>query len=337
MKANFTIKTPIFVGSGDSYYPQDYFIEDRLYFIDRDKFTKKIIQENKFEEFLKVSSNIKKLLRFINDNFSKDIAKSEAIIEYELAVNKLINNYSKPIEAFIKDSFYFRPIIPGTTIKGAIRTALLDYLAYKNPQIIEGYRRDINKNREQNLHTIFFCDENKSSNGQLRYDAKKDILKALFVDDFKAKSFELEILNPINRPYKKNKDNHIPTILECLVDGEFEGEIRVEKHLLENDENLRRNKFFQDEPLSTDLIKKALRHFFRKIVDIESKRFRAKTPKYQDYLIKIGKHAGAGSKSLNGLRRIYIRPLKRDFDYQLSVWIDKFENPFGWGVLKFEA
>jgi len=335
MRAKFNVVTPIFIGSGDSYYPQDFFIDDKLYFIDRDKFVKKIIKEGKFEKFLEVSSDIKKLLGFIDDNFSKDIARSEAKINDKLA-DELIDSYSRPIEAFIKDSFYFKPIIPGSTIKGAIRTALLDYLVYKNPDIVKKYKKDINKNREKNLHTIFFCNENKNHKGFLNYDAKKDILKALFVDDFKAKEFGLEILKPINRPYKKNKDNTIPVILECLIDGEFEGEIRIEENLLKNDKSLRENKFFKDEPLNIELIKKSLKHFFNQIVDIESKRFRATTPNYTDYLIKIGKHAGAGSKSLNNLRSIYIKPLKKDFNYQLSVWIDNNENPFGWGRLEFE-
>lgn len=334
MKVKFSIITPIFIGSGETYYPQDYFIDDKLYFIDRDKFVKKITKEGKFDEFLKVSSDIKMLLGFIDDNFSKEVAKSEAKIDYELG-DELIDSYSRPIEAFIKDSFYFKPIIPGTSVKGAIRTALLDYLVYKNFEIFERYQKDINKKKEKNLHTIFFCNENKNNKGYLNYDAKKDILKALFVDDFKAKNFELKILKPINRPYKKNRDNKIPNILECLVDGEFEGNIRVDKYLLENDKNLKENKFFKDEPLSIELIKKALKHFFKQIVDIESKRFRAKTPKYEEYLIKLGKHAGAGSKSLNELRSVYIRPLKKEFNYQFSVWIDEYENPLGWGKLEF--
>jgi len=335
MKVKFNVITPIFIGSGESYYPQDFFIDDKLYFIDREKFVKKIIKEGKFDKFLEVSSNIKKLLGFIDDNFSKKVAKSEASIDYKLA-DELIDSYSRPIEAFIKDSFYFKPIIPGTTIKGAIRTALLDYLAYKNADILKKYQKDINKNREKNLHTIFFCNENKNHKGFLNYDAKKDILKTLFVNDFKAKEFKLEILKPINRPYKKTKDNHIPVILECLVDGEFEGEIKINENLLRSDESLKNNKFFKEEPLNIDLIKKSLQHFFKQIVNIENKRFRAKTPIYKDYLIKIGKHAGAGSKSLNDLRKIYIKPLKKDFDYQLSVWIDKNESPFGWGKLEFE-
>jgi hypothetical protein len=121
-----------------------------------------------------------------------------------------------------------------------------------------------------------------------------------------------------------------------LIEGEFEGEIRIDEFLLNNDRDLATNRFFQAEPLSVDLIKKALKEFYKKIYNIEKKRFRVTLPNYNDSLIKLGKHAGAGSKSLNDLRRVYIRPLKKNFDYQLSVWIDEDENPLGWGELRFE-
>jgi hypothetical protein len=85
-----------------------------------------------------------------------------------------------------------------------------------------------------------------------------------------------------------------------------------------------------------DLIKKALKEFYQKIYNIENKRFRVVLPNYNENLIKLGKHSGAGSKSLNDLRSVYIRPLKKDFNYQLSVWIDEDETPLGWGELRFE-
>ena len=107
--------------------------------------------------------------------------------------------------------------------------------------------------------------------------------------------------------------------------------------MLKLDKSLRNNRFFQQEPLSIELIKNALKEFFIKINEIEQKRFRAKIPNYEEFFIKIGKHSGAWSKSLNGLRKVKIRQLNRNFDYQLSVWIDENENPLGWGKLEFEG
>jgi len=328
---NLEILTPIFIGSGENYYPQEFFIEDdKLFFIDKDKFHKKIMQENLYDEFLEKSSNINKLLGFIDDYADKSVALQEVDIDSEVA-DELFKSVSRQVEAFIKDKFYFTPYIPGSTLKGLIRTAILDYKIDKFKNRIN----NIERLRDKELETVIFCNENRNKNGYFQFDAKKDILKALFVDDLKPKDYKLRVLKPLNRPYKKDKDNKIPVILECLTEGNFGGEIRVDEYLLKNDSSLRNNKYFKDEPLSIDLIKKALRHYFKKIQQIENNRFRVNVPNYNEYLIKIGKHAGAGSKSLNNIRKIYIKQLKKEFDYQLSVWIDKYETPLGWAKLNF--
>ena len=332
MKVIFSPKTPIFIASGKQYYPNEYYIDDENYicFIDKEKFDKKIKKEGLFEEFIKKSEDIKSLLEFIDEHVDESIYIDKVRTSSKIA-DELFDSYSRPIEAFIKDTFYFKPMIPGSSLKGVIRTALLDYILHRDFEIDE-----LKKYKERELQTIVFCNENKNRNGRLQFDAKKDILKALFVEDLKPKSYKLQIIKPKNRPYKKEKDNPIPVILETLIDGEFEGEIRINEFLLKNDTNLSANKYFKKEPLSMDLIKKALKEFYQKIYNIENKRFRVALPTYNKNLIKLGKHSGAGSKSLNDLRSVYIRPLKKDFNYQLSVWIDEDETPLGWGELRFE-
>jgi len=345
MKSNiiFKVITPIFISSGEEYYPQDYFIDDRFYFIDRDKFFKYIEQKGLFEEFLKVSEDIYELLDFIDNNFQKDLAKDVIDIDDGVA-DELLDTISRPVSAFIKDKFYFKPFIPGSSLKGVIRTALLDYKInkFKDDEEVKRVINQIKKERcskklnqlYKNLETIIFCNANKNNRGYLQYDAKKDILKALFVDDLKPIDYKLKIIKPKNRPYK-DEDNEIPVILESLIDGEFRGEVKIDENLLNLDKNLRNNIYFKDEPLSIDLIKKSLKDFYTKIIDIEKNRFRAEIPSYEEYLIKIGKFSGAGSKSLNDLRQISIRQIKKCFDYQLSVWIDENENALGWGKLIF--
>lgn len=329
---NLEVLNPIFIGNEENYYPQEFFIEDdKLFFIDKDKFHKKIMQENLYDEFLEKSSNINKLLGFIDDYADKSVALQEVDIDSKVA-DELLDSISRPVEAFIKDKFYFTPYIPGSTLKGLIRTAILDYKIDKFKKSIN----NIERLREKEIETVIFCNENRNNRtNRLQFDAKKDILKALFVEDLKPKDYKLRVLKPLNRPYKKDKDNTIPVILECLTEGTFSGEIRIDEHLLNNDSSLINNKYFKDEPLSLELIQKALKHFFVKIQAIEHKRFRVAVPEYEEYLIKIGKHSGAGSKSLNGLREVYIKQLKKKFDYQLSVWIDENDDPLGWAVLKF--
>jgi len=326
MKVLFKPITPIFVGSGEDYYPNDYVVfDEEIRFIDKGKFLDEVIKHNKYEKFLKVSENIDNLLDFIYE-LGDEIGYEKFCIDFikgeDEALDKLANTISKPLSAFIKDKFLFKPIIPASTIKGTIRTALLDYLSKK-------FEIPKNIKNSKQLESYFFCDNEK-------FDAKKDILKALFISDFKPKNYELRIIKPKNRPFKKNKDNDIGVIVEALVNGEFEGEIRIDKRLLKSDRNLRENRFFQKELLSIELIKTALKEFYSNILKIENNRFRANTLNYQNYMIKIGKFAGGGSKSINEKRNIYIKQLKKNFNYQLSVWIDEYENPIGWGKLEFK-
>ncbi len=322
-KIKFEPITPVMIGSGEEYYPQDFFIvNDDIYFIDQMKFYKKIEQKNLLEEFIKASEDIYDLLEFIDEHADPNIA-AQKIAAGEEVLEDLDKNYSRPIKEFIKEKFIQNPIIPGSSIKGAIRTAILDYIIAKN-----GVERFENMSAKQ-IESLVFCGSN-------RFDAKKDMLKALFVDDLKPKNYQLKAIKPLNRPFKKPKDNKIPLILEALIEGEFEGEIRIEQKLIEYDQNLRTNRYFRDEPLSMGLVKKALKNFYEKIATTERKRFRAYTPPYEEYMIKIGQHAGAGSKSLNNLREVYIRQIRKKFEYQLSVWIDRNECALGWAKLEFE-
>jgi len=324
MNVKFEPVTTIFIGSGEEYYPNDYVaLEDELGFIDNNLLLDEVIRNNKYEEFLKVSDDIEKLMDFIYD-FGEEIGYEKICKTFikgdEKVLEELSDSTSRKVYAFIKDKYYFTPIIPGSSIKGAIRTAILSYLAKKF---------DIPKVRTgKDLEAHFFCNNE-------RFDAKKDMLKALFVSDFKPKKYKLKVMRPVNRPYKKNRDNPIPVVIEALIEGEFVGEIRIDENLLNNDPNLRNNPYFKDEKFDISLIKKSLREFFKEIAKIENNRFKANNVKYEDYLIKIGKLAGAGSKSISEHRKIKIRQINKIFDYQLSVWLDVEQNPFGWGKLTF--
>ncbi len=335
MRVRLQIITPTFIGSGEQYYPYDYVIlEDSLCFIDRENFIATIIDEGRYEEFLKACESIEKLLTFIDDYVQEKHYRG--CIETEQEANeKLFSTKTLPLMAFIKDSVTFKPYIPGSTLKGAIRTALLDYKIDRFWNELKRVEK-IKRLNDKQLETIIFCNEHRNHQSHLQFDPKKDILKALFVEDLKPLTYKLRAIKPLNRPYKKTKDNKIPVVLEALIEGEFIGEVRINKHLLNNDIFLKNNRFFLDEPLDEQLLQKAINFFFQKIYEKEKNRFRANFPEYEKGMLKIGKHAGAGSKSLNKLRSITIRQIGKKFDYQLSVWIDQEERPLGWVKVKFE-
>lgn len=319
IKTIFKVVTPIFIGSGEEYYPNDYIaLEDELCFIDRKKLLDEVIKQNRFDEFIKVSENMDRFLDFIY-NFCEKIDPEKICKDFIEASDEILDRLSKtnsrPLEAFIKDQFLFKPLIPGSTIKGAIRTAVFNYILKQNSRL-----KEENPNK---LEAEIFCNSD-------RYDAKNDFFKVLFVDDFKPVNYKLRVISPLNYPKKSQKINHIPVYLETLIDGEFVGEIRIDENLMQSLNNPYFNEF------NIDFIKKALKDFYLDIIKEENQRFKKVDPqKYEDYKIKIGRFSGAGSKSLD-IRKVYIRQLKKSLDYQTSVWaIDK--KPMGWGKLEFKG
>ena len=307
MRAKFKVITPIHIGSGNQINRYDYVLfENVIGLIEKTKFNERIRKDKKlFNEFLKVSENLNDLVEFLEEEVLDDEI-NEIIEANEGILDKLEKNYSRAIEEFIKDKFLNTPIIPGSSIKGAIRTAILDYIVSKNPELKE-IKNPINLEKK-----VFG-------------DVKEDALKALFISDFKPINYEKRVISPLNRG---KKDNPIPVLLEMIVSGEFEGEIRIEENLLKSSYS----KYFK---LDYEFIKLALEHFYESVLNYENKRFKANQIYYKKFMIKIGKHSGAGSKSISN-RNIFIRQLKKNLPYQTSIWVDENNNPIGWGKLEFK-
>ena len=306
MRVKFKVVTPIHIGNGEVLNRFDYVLyENGIGIIDKSKFNERIKKDKElFEEFLKVSENINELVDFLEEVIL-DEEVSEIIEADEGILDKLEKNYSRGIEAFIKTKYLNKPIIPGSSIKGAIRTAILSYVV--------SYNEDLKK-----IKNVLELEK------EVFGDIKEDTLKALFVSDFDAISYELKILSPLNRG---KKDNPIPVLLEVLNSGEFEGEIKIGEHLLESV----KQKYFK---LDYEFIKTALEFHYEKILNYENKRFKANKLNYEKFLIKIGKHSGAGSKSIED-RKVYIKPIKKYLNYQTSIWVDDDNNPIGWGKIIF--
>ncbi len=162
MECNIQTFSPIHIGTGNTFEPFEFIIINRIFYkIDQDKAFKIILQ--------KYPDSITKLDKWISDNSkllaqSKDnLKQSEIRQKFNLAyfcenilgdkplTNELINKASAykckvpyslqskyQISECIKDANY-NPYIPGSSIKGAIRTALL------NIAILESSEKEITK------------------------------------------------------------------------------------------------------------------------------------------------------------------------------------------------
>jgi len=193
MKIIFEVKslTPIFVGSGeDSIVHYDSLIKGgRIYFVDLNKLAEYFINE----PHNIVNPNV--VSRIIGKIGLKNLSK----YSLELQRPQNLKDPSK-VKLFIKDA-YGKPYIPGTSLKGSIRTAVLWKSAYQTDDLANILRNigRINRRKpgdDKDLIRIFLRGKED--------DPKYDIMKAVTVRDVKLRSYEsfvmpIKIINIVKR------------------------------------------------------------------------------------------------------------------------------------------
>lgn len=130
--------TPLHIGAGEDIEAYEYVITDRLYKFNLDAFIA-ALQPDEQEEFLRlVETSIPRMRDFIRQH--EDLAQQHAQFSagvsskakqvYEARITKAEGDPT--INPFIKS--FHRPYIPGSSLKGALRTALLyGAMPKKNP------------------------------------------------------------------------------------------------------------------------------------------------------------------------------------------------------------
>lgn len=124
-RISLTILSPIFIGSGEELNKSMYVYKGKeISVIDERKLMKVLLSKGLYDTFLReCSSGILNLTDFIERNLSLcniDIYKYNVISYSDVKTNGKLNN----IKTFIKSS-NGNPYIPGSSIKGAIRTAII--------------------------------------------------------------------------------------------------------------------------------------------------------------------------------------------------------------------
>ncbi|NPA39135.1 MAG: type III-A CRISPR-associated RAMP protein Csm5 [Thermodesulfobacteria bacterium] len=366
--------TPIHIGTGEVYEPLSFFVrkeENALYQVDFEKLCNLISRSEKaLRQFLSLAQggnliSLIKLYKFfdktlcnglfergVRDFIKKKIKVSPDFVSHYLSLveisNKelekisektLVNQYFKKFEihrtAYLPNTSGEMPYIPGSSLKGAIRTAVLNLRKkeLKN-KTVENYKR-VNKK------------------GKINYDGKaleRDILKfeKFFEDPFKAvkisdlipvDSAKVCIVYGVNRKKDGTKARGPFQIFEVIEEGsEFEGSITIDE-----------NAFKVKKPLRIDEILEALKSFY--VGEFEKERkiweklgIKVELPKSEGVLIRIGKHSGAESVTIEGFRKIWVKGRGgkgRFLPYSTTIWLaseDKDGNnliaPFGWAVIK---
>lgn len=364
------VLTPVYIGCGEVYEPFSFAIKDnKLLVFDMEQLLSALDEKTR-REFSNIclmgtSDAIIKMYKFVRRNVAerKDIIEkgivkktidvTRALVEhynsqiigtnqpaqrsYQSQQNRPFNNSSRVISQFQIYRTFFDPnselpIIPGSSVKGAIRTAVLN--ARKNEVANKTLRNYYYKDRF----------------GKINYDAKKlesDILKykkfqedpfsLVRVSDFRPVGQpKVKVTYAINVKKSSGKPGRGPyQIVEALLEGEFEGTITILKYQKSSERRI-------DSPLSFEEIKGALKGFYGKELEREKKEMEKTGISYKAIQqptipIRIGRHSGAECVTIEGFRVIRIMGSNTPGATPTTLWLasedrSKPQNamPFGW-------
>lgn len=276
------ILTPVHIGDGTELEPLEYVIKDKFYKVNLEEWLSTLTGE-KAEEFKRLTgrdyaqkSILTQLRRFVRDNididryteWSSDV--SEAVKKrYEERFNVPENQL--PMSPFIRTAN--KPYLPGSSIKGAIRTAYLNSLK-RGPRVLsEKGRADLVEG--ELLSAINPGEEGKPA----RFAIDKDPFRAIKVNDIflpNNSTFFVEVIN-----HNKDKFNRInPTSIQILSEvtyGSLLGkpvnvglEISIDKKALSHQDSginsLHKN-------LSIETLLQACDNFYKHALKEERKKF----------------------------------------------------------------
>lgn len=243
-RMSLTTLSPIFIGSGEELNKSMYVYNNReIMIIDERKLIKELLlRKGLYESFLNecYSGNLNLtnfLERHLNGYKDMDIYKYKIMSYSDVKTNSKFNN----INTFIKSS-NGKPYIPGSSIKGAIRTAIIANEIYNNKEKyikLFKYRNTIiNLEDLENkvLTDIFSNFSFKFNNEEDKSEVPPDILfKFLYISDSNETSLDnLFIGKQYDFSTKGNKLNELPIFMEFIKpETEFNFTISIDRSFID--------------------------------------------------------------------------------------------------------
>ena len=302
------------------------------------------LPQNKKTELLNIvkrddSNVLRDLQKFFRNNAETIAAKATKRAQVAFSIAKTYNEMKTDnrfyIERQISDPVTGLPYIPGSSIKGAIRTALM---SAKNEQKHSG-----NDSYQKGT------DVEKKLYGYK--NPTEDPFKALKLCDALAENdFITNVCTADNVKRRVNKliqNKGVSPFMEVIPIGTgFRSSLSL---------SLNKNPHFTETTMEE--IKEACNSFYTEILseqekyqtsvhDIPTKFFddiKCACNKRNAFLLCLGKHGGAESKTIDGLRKIRIMQGKgkpaRFENHATTYWFahnGKERKPFGWCVVEFE-
>ena len=252
---SFKTLTPLHIGSGeqlvngvDFYYDKK---NKKIHKI-RPETVLEIIGENQVPQWTNLVSEGKNI--FVELPMLKDRINQAEQLSYEtLPVDPTVNEIKKEYYfEFIRNKLTGNPIIPGSTIKGAIRTAYIrkllfndqhfkEYFLHQLKKLITSYNTEYNKKRKKDLLKNFERSiENKisqlvSKTTNKREIVQNDIFKFIQIADVELDINALYVLNFQTLDYfRKGWDiKHSLTQTKEVIEASGEIRIKIDKRFWE--------------------------------------------------------------------------------------------------------
>jgi CRISPR-associated protein Csm5 len=305
----------------------------------------------------RIKEKIKKLTKNKIFKIPGELAKRyEEVLKYTREQDIIQNFNSFEIPRTFFNPYTEEPIIPGSSLKGALRTGFLEYLLGKKANIpkVKKFVTDI-----QNINVFTKRGEISKLSRELEQELlfykkiSEDPFNLLKISDLTpVHPVSTEILFQINVSKEKGETRgNLSLPLEVIPSRSiFQGELHIEGKR----ESIR-------EPLDFFKIINATHHHYLSILKNESALFKNlgfNVPPFlpshsqaikekQAILIKLGKHSGAEAMTINGIRKILIKKAGGRKEYKESpttFWLaSQSKNnltqalSFGWAILYFES
>ncbi len=375
LRTKLHVLSPVHIGCGDEYEPTSFVVHpDSQKLISFDMFQ---FMEGLDDAGRKIMSQIAdkgslasiiELYRFIFSQRSKirgwEVELSDSIVARYLKVKELplnenrlkqeLNNFRIPRTAY--NPLDNRPYIPGSSLKGSLRTGYLSKLA-----VAGGTQQGIKQilAKEKPSTSITGQSNAKKLEEQLLGGAfDKDPFRLFKVSDFlPAENVRTKILYGLNRKKDEVKSGRgVPQILEIILPGSvFEGVINIGSP--PNGSNVKM-------PIERDTVFRLSQGHYAKNFNDEldtAKVIRFKPPRpnevrksieerrNQPCLLRIGHHSGAESVTIEGNRKITVRGpggSRTEREGATTIWLASERDnppdnrgmmPFGYVMLEIES
>jgi CRISPR-associated protein Csm5 len=275
------ILTPVHIGDGTELEPLEYVIKDKFYKINLEEWLTTLPGE-KAEEFKKLTgrdyaqkSILTTLRQFVKDNIDVDKYKEWSADVCEAVKNKYEERFKAPenqlpMSPFIRTGN--RPYLPGSSIKGALRTAYLNFIKRNTSSMIKRERADL-------VEGEFLKAIVKGKDDKPRFAIDMDPFRAIKVKDVLLpdnSTFFTEVIN-----HNRDKSNRIkPTSIQILSEvtyGSLVGksvsitlDICIDRKILSH-QNSGINKMHKS--ITIETLIKACDNFYRDALNEEKEKF----------------------------------------------------------------